>query len=380
MPLAPALRLGAPYTHLSGLSSTVRVSEQSDCPSSRTPDGLLLVCRVLRRLVPTILVSFMLVLFVLTISAAAFADDFEQTLTNALEARDKALETEAKEDWRLALDELRRAVALQESKDVRFEIARALARLGLDDQAVEAYRDLVDAGLNERAEREAQAFIGAKFPRMASLGVEGPEGAVVYVRGEKRGTLPLARPIVVIAGKFEVRVERPGQATWVKTVDVAAGTVQTVRTEPDATVAPAVSRTKAPEPVRNSAESAPTWGTPVLIAGGGLVLASAVVVVGSSYMLESERDGLEEACVILEDDVCSAATPANQNIAQEHADAIATLKTVRTAGYVALGVGAVTAAIGLYGVLSSSPQQAATSRARARITRSKATFEWTFGF
>jgi hypothetical protein len=216
---------------------------------------------------------------------------------------------------------------------------------------------------------------------MSTMGVEGPAGGDIYVRGEKRGALPLARPLVVVAGQFEIRVERPGEKPLLKTVDVPVGTVRTVRMEPDVTVPAAPAASHAPARDRTKpAEPSPRWGTPVLIAGGGLVLASAVVVVGSSYMLESERDALEEACGILEDDVCMAATEDKQSVAQEHADAIATLKTVRTGGYVALGVGAVTAAIGLYGVLSASPKKPETGRARARFTRSAATFEWTIGF
>lgn len=321
---------------------------------------------------------------VITISATAWADDYDAILGGAVAARDRALTTQAPNDWRQALEGFRHAAELQDSNELRFEIARALAGLGLEDQALEAYRELLGKGLNERAERVARAYVESVAPRMAGLNVEGPQGAVVYVRGEKRAELPLGRPLVVIPGTFEVRVERSGKKPWIEEIDVPLGSVRTLRVDSESKPRPAKTAERA-RPVAqgapDAAPSTPGWAVPVLLSGTGVMLASGAAVVISSFALKSEEAALDDLCVVQSDDVCRATSADNLDAAQEHVDAIETYKTVRTAGYVGLGVGATAALVGLYGVLfADAPSRAKVGEPRVSVSKSAAALEWTFKF
>jgi hypothetical protein len=321
---------------------------------------------------------------VLTISATAFADDYEAILGGAVAARDRALETQAPKDWRQALEGFRRAAELKESNELRFEIARALAGLGLEDQALEAYRDLLGKGLNERAERVARAYVDSVAPRMAGLNVDGPRGGVVYVRSEKRAELPLVRPLVVVPGVFEVRVERAGERPWVEKIDVPLGSVRTLRVGSEPETPPARAGDRPPavekEPAQ-TADSAPGWPKSFLFVGTGAMLASGTVIVVTSLALKSERAALDESCPERTGDTCPATSPGQQDAAQEHVDAIATQKTVRTAGYVGLGVGVTAALVGLYGLLfAEAPSRAKVGQPRVRLSESAVALEWSCGF
>ncbi len=68
-------------------------------------------------------------------------------------------------------------------------------------------------------------------PRPASLGVDGPSGATVWIDGRRIGRLPLDHPAQLAAGEHRVEVGLPGHRPWSRELELGRG--QTLRLSVD---------------------------------------------------------------------------------------------------------------------------------------------------
>ena len=284
----------------------------------------------------------------------ARAESYEQALARGVAARDRAQETELPGDWQRALEGFGEALQQNPTKEARFEWAAAAAQLHLDDEAFAAYEQALAQGLSGRAAQLAKAFLDAHATEMARLALAGPAGAEVFVRGRRRGVLPLAEPLVVSAGSVPLAVRLAGHRAFERELELARQETTSLEVELLEANAPVEAAPAKPEPIQTPPqepraplvirrEGPPAWALPTAIGAGALVLAGASAVVVSSLRLPGERETLEANCAVEpEGDQCDrAANPEERDRAQTAADDIATLKAVRWGGVAGLGVGVV---------------------------------------
>jgi len=110
---------------------------------------------------------------------------------------------------------------------------RTLGQIGMAEQALDRWVEASDhiAGAlaasddpwvkKNRAALEAGRDIVAKH--VGEIAVTGPAGVEVFANGKRVGTLPLARPLKVVAGQVVVRAASPDYEPFATTVDVIAG-------------------------------------------------------------------------------------------------------------------------------------------------------------
>ncbi len=238
------------------------------------------------------------------------------------------------------------ALALFEQAHARSPSPRALAQIGLAEQALErwlsAERHLGEALAAKKdpwiAARKAtlEASLAAIDKRLARLELSSnAEGATAKVEGAEGGALP--RTVRVVAGKVKLEVRAPGYTTAGKTIDVAAGATEKVvvtlaKPAPVAAAPknegagpskakddpPKVAPKPAPPPddgphpgavarAPDTSSGAPdpalrTWAWVSAGSGGGLLLIGVVLVAAAE---ESDTD-----CVIYDDFSYSCANPA----------------------------------------------------------------------
>ncbi len=281
----------------------------------------------------------------------ARADAFDAALARAIAAKERALDTNDPASWEDALLRFEEADRLRATKETKYELGLAAAQLRQDDLAVESYEAAIDLGLDGGALEKAHAFLSDHQAAMGRLEVRGPEHAVVLV-GQRRRTLPFDRPMVLFPGPHSVRAWVEGREVTLAVrvdagskvlLDLAAALAEERPTEADA----------APRPDRRApggANGQPTdhnlaWA--LIGSGAGLAVVGGGTVLGTTWALGSRRDELADLCAASSDeDTCAYAHPGKRAEAQSKVDSIATMKAVRTGGWVGLGVGVGLAAIG----------------------------------
>ena len=297
------------------------------------------------------------------LAGPSYADAYEAALSRALVAKEKALDTNDPSDWSEALRLFLDADALQHTKVTTYETGVAAARLRVDDLAVEAYEASLSLGLEGSAHDKAQAFVDENVPKMARLNVTGPEHADVAIDGWRRGTLPLTHAIVVFPGTVHLHVTSGGKSVDedVKTKQGETATLDLGPAFAPAVVAPTASASSsastAPVEVapKSDASSGRTVGWAFFAGGLGLAAISATTVVLASSSISSHRDALAGECLVLNGpDSCKTTYLDLQSSAQGDVDAIARGKTLRTVGWIGLGVGAASAVYGLVRLLGAS--------------------------
>lgn len=302
-------------------------------------------------------------------AAPATADEYDALLARAIAAKERALDTNDPAAWEDALSLFQQADRIRSTKESKYELGGAAARLRQDDLAVEAYESALALGLEGAARDKAQDYINQKKDGVGRLELDGPAGAEVFIGTRQRGTLPLGRPLVVFAGKRRVRVVH-GQREQVLEVDIAAGKQQGADFTPlFAEPAPIAPPPPTPPPSSASKPEGPTV-TPLptddertlawtlLIAGGGTAVIGLGFVIGASSSIDTRRERLAELCADPDgEDGCTTAQPGQREAAQSEVDSIATWKAVRIGGWVGLGVGAAAAGTGLVLLLGSSREK-----------------------
>lgn len=296
----------------------------------------------------------------------ALADAYDATLARAIAAKERALDTNDPASWEDALALFQQADRIRSTKETKYELGSAAARLRQDDLAVEAFESALALGLEGGAREKARAFLDQHDAQMGRLEISGPEGGEVYVGTRSRGTLPLGRPLVVFAGKNRLRVvlgareaklEVGVTAGQTERVDFAARFVETAEPERPPAPLPApppnVPDPTPADPGPGPEPNALAWS--LAIGGGVTALVGTGLVIGSSATIESRRDRLADLCAVPSgEDECTTAEPGKRADAQSEVDAIATWKAVRIGGWVGVGVGLVAAATGIVLLAGSS--------------------------
>jgi hypothetical protein len=292
-------------------------------------------------------------------SLPALADAYDATLARAIAAKERALDTNDPASWEDALALFQQADRIRSTKETKYELGSAAARLRQDDLAVEAFESALALGLEGGARDKARAFVDEHDAQMGRLEIAGPEGGEIYVGTRLRGTLPLGRPLVVFAGKSrlrvvlgarEARIEISVTAGQTQQVDFAPRFADTAEPEPPPGPLPAPPPpAPAPQPVDPGPEpESNALGWALAIGGGAAALVGTGLVIGSSATIDSRRERLADLCAVPNGtDECTTAQPGKRADAQSEVDAIATWKAVRIGGWVGLGAGVAVAATGI---------------------------------
>jgi hypothetical protein len=323
-----------------------------------------------------------------SMTTPAFADAYDAAMAHAIAAKEKAVDANDPSAWQEALRLFGEADAVRSTKDSKYELAFAAARLKEDDLAVEAYEASIAMGLTGKAKDKADAFVKEHAPKMARLSPQGPVGATITINGRLRGTVPVARPIVVFAGDVHVTVS-DGKGTTIQD-DLVTKPGETLpvdwstklapkKTEPTTGAITVAPRKDKEVPVEDDGAAARNLGWTLLVAGGSIAIAGGITTVVAGSSLSTRRESLVENCMVLSgSDNCPTAKPDRQADAKSDVDAIATWKGVRTAGLVALGAGGTLAVVGIVRLLTAPKAPATNAAVVPRVDVSNAGFS--FGF
>lgn len=302
------------------------------------------------------------------VCSPAGADTYEAVLRRASLSRDRAVETNRLADWQETFELFTEAIATRETSEAEFELATAARHLNLQDEAFEGYERALELGMEGRAREEATTFLNEQRDQMGHLSVRGPAEGSLFVRARRRGRLPLARPLVALAGRAPVRLEIGGRQLE-KDVTIAAGATTEVSFDEaagsDVVPAPAPSPGAAqggpraapgpapagPAPPTDRGSSSSGWGLPVTVAGGVTTTVGVLTYLFAAGELQFRRESLDKTCAVRAGDECQDTAQNLWQSALEDERAISTWKVVRaTGGGIALAGGVVTG-IGIWKLL-----------------------------
>jgi hypothetical protein len=350
------------------------------------------------------------------LAAHAGDDAYEAALTRAVAAKERALDINEPARWEEALRLFQDADAVRGTRECKYEIGFAAERLHRNDLAVEAYEAAFDLGLAGQPRGRAEAFVREHAAALARVSLHGgPSGLRVRVAGADRGQLPLGRPLVLFPGETRVELVDPttGQRRTTLTIHATIGRLEVVeldaladlRAPPPAPPAPTpapppatlggrppqlearsgdapllpLTESEPPPAARGGGAGHRALAWSLLGAGVAVAAASAVMIPVSFSELSSERSALAGSCAVLSGtDACAHPQPNMQHTAQDHVDAIATWKNVRIAGWVGLGAGVVSAAVGTVLLVRGGPE--AGGGPAVSVSASHAAASWTFVF
>lgn len=314
-----------------------------------------------------------LVLSINAIAPLSFADAYDAAMARAVAAKEKAVDSNDPGAWEEALRLFTEADAIKPTKDSKYELAGAAARLKEDDVAFEAYEAAIALGLTGKAKEKAQAFIKAQ-KGFGRVDVKGPAGAEIYVGARRRGTLPHA-PIVVFAGAVKIRATSSGQ-TVERTLDVKDGATETLDLAPEfapkaAVVTPPPGPAKSTPkegsptvPLTDTGAGARTLGWSLIVGGGVLVLVGGGGFAASAAGISKGQSDLAKACDRFfadKPDQCQTTKPTAVGEAQTANNTITTWKGVRTAALVTGGVGVVIFVVGIARLVTAPPAPKASA-------------------
>lgn len=172
-----------------------------------------------------------------------------------------------KGDNRGALAKFNEAFTLVQSPKIMFNMGKAYRGLGNDVEALRAFDTFLDEApfapkvSRNDAEREVQAL---RLKLSYIEVVTDDTGSTVRIDGHDVGKAPLARPVVVLPGSHEVKVEKTGMVTDTRSIAPIAG--QKIRVVAKLTPVPEkpVAVTPAKPPRRKvAAEGDPSEASPL---------------------------------------------------------------------------------------------------------------------
>src|SRR5579871_5451333 len=103
-----------------------------------------------------------------------------------------------KQEWREALEEYTKLLALRKTKGAMFNVASCLRQLGRYDEALDQYEELRREfpALPRKMDAQVALAMAELEERVGTLVVAGdvPDGAALFVDDRWRGLLPLPRP------------------------------------------------------------------------------------------------------------------------------------------------------------------------------------------
>jgi hypothetical protein len=301
-------------------------------------------------------------------SGLARADAYDAALSRAVAAKERALEVNDPPHWEEALRLFSEADAIRSTKESKFEVGFAAAKMQQHDVAVEAYQASLDLGLVGPARSTAEGFLAQHAGAMARVEIVAPAGAAVFVAERFRGRTPLARPVVVFGGQVRVRLALPNGENRIEDMSVPPGTLRVLRVGPPAAppanaappppvapsnVAPPISPVAPTQAPTVAPESGGRAAGFILVGtGAAIAVAGAVLVPVAASKIDGYRGDLAASCDIRGDDTCVNAKSGQQQQAQDAVDGIATWKTVRTGAWIGVGAGAAAALVGVIALAS----------------------------
>jgi hypothetical protein len=244
---------------------------------------------------------FVLVLCLLSTSAAAFAQDEATRAASARALFEEGVGLAEHEQWSDAVDRFQRALSLRDSQVIRFNLAIALAELGRLVESSELLRAVLRAdALDPPLRAQAEQRLALVTPRIArlTLAVAGTAGAAqVELDGDALPAAMVGVAIPVDPGSHRARLLQGAQELAASERVLAEGASETLTLERSA--APTAAETAAValaapvsagpalavashEPTRRDGDArddrkkkALWWGL-----GGGAVLAAGAIVAG----------------------------------------------------------------------------------------------------
>jgi len=209
-----------------------------------------------------------------------------------------------------ALDKFEQAYSVFPSPKLFFNIGRANRELGRPVDAVDAFEKFLSLAVDASPEllAEAKRSVQELSPKVGKLLIDcGVVDAEISVDGKMAGKAPLADVVRVTPGRHQVTATSPTMIPVVETVDVAAGTVQTVAIRPRglAEAAPVAQVPPMPSPsvdlqAARLPSPAPSGGWWLgrkwtwVAAGSTVVFVGAGAIAGS--MMQSKYDDLKKTC------------------------------------------------------------------------------------
>jgi hypothetical protein len=134
-----------------------------------------------------------------------------------------------------ALNKFEQAHSVFQSPKLFFNIGQANRELGKPVDAVDAFEKFLSLAVDASPEllAEAKRSVQELSPKIGKLLIDcGGVDAEISVDGKMAGKAPLADVVRVTPGRHQVTATSPTMIPVVQTVDVAAGTVQTVAIRP----------------------------------------------------------------------------------------------------------------------------------------------------
>ncbi|MDD5309447.1 MAG: hypothetical protein PHU25_19190 [Deltaproteobacteria bacterium] len=211
-----------------------------------------------------------------------------------------------------ALDAFQRAYALRPSFRILFNIGQAQAELGRPHRAVEAFEGYLAEG-GERIAPDRRRTVEQELARLsrqiARVRFEGPEGAELWIDGERKGYLPLAGPVLLQAGSHRLDVRHGREEPCTKKFAIEGGVEKTESCTPP----PAVAVVAPPPPPVNILSPSPGDNRPLFSNGSpppssffirsvapwlaaGLGAAALAAGIGCAWKTSSLDSSLDGAC------------------------------------------------------------------------------------
>lgn len=197
-----------------------------------------------------------------------------------------------------ALVEMRRAYELSPSFKILYNLGLIHRQLNDHAAALEAFREyLAEGGKKVDAKRHAEVDKAIKElePLVATVTIEvDVAGAEITIDDAVVGTSPLARPVLVNAGKRKITAKVPGKPAVTRVMTMAGSDTVTVKLElaesktppSTSTTTTTVTAPAAPPPKREIPWVA--WGVTGAFAAGAAI--TGVITLSSSASLREQRD------------------------------------------------------------------------------------------
>lgn len=197
--------------------------------------------------------------------------------------------------WQEAVDYLRRALSLQDSPRIRYELGSALYQRGRMHEAVEVLRPLAGDGAPAAVTQLlARAETRSSRVQISVSGAPGWDWAV-HLDGEPVPESSLGSELAVDPGRHSIALVADGSIVALETLDAAEGQLAEVTLTPpvppsdedaEEAVDDGPADLPAPAPVQGGADEGWIWGSVVLA-----VLLAGAISVAIVFAVEGESGG-----------------------------------------------------------------------------------------
>lgn len=246
-----------------------------------------------------ILTTALLVSAILTAARGASADPTAKELAMAREAFARAEKEEERENWAVALEDLRRVASVKMTAGVRFHIAHCEAGLGQDIAALDDYTAAEKLGREEHnkdvvdASAEPIAALRAKIPTVVIRVPSDVTGAEVTLDGRPLASAVWGTSIALEPGTHRIEARAPGRTPYTTSLTVKDREASTLEVRltvapPPPTAAPAALIAPPRE------ESAPRHTAAIVATGGAVLLAGAGV--GAFLVAGGKQSDAQSTC------------------------------------------------------------------------------------